>query len=98
MEESGEIDPKTIQQKWPDEDVKKLQDYCTKMGVCGFSSGKMQPLVALALLKKQFGDDYTGVPLEDRIPEGYNKRETISNYSPNYPYTEAMRKKQILHG
>jgi hypothetical protein len=98
MEESGEIDPKTVQQKWPEEDVKKLQDYCTKMGIYGFSSGRMPPLAALALLKKQFGDDYTGVPIEDRIPEGYAKRGTISNYGPNYPYTEAMRKKQILHG
>lgn len=98
MEESGEIDPKTIQQKWPEEDVKKLQDYCTKMGIYGFNSGKVSPLLALAQLKKQFGDDYTGVPLDDRIPEGYQKRGTITPYNVNFPYSEAMRKKQILHG
>jgi len=84
--------------KWPEEDVKKLQNYCSKMGVHGFNSGNMPPLVALALLKKQFGDDYTGVPLEDRIPEGYEKRGTLSGYGPNYPYIDALKKKQILHG
>ena len=83
---------------WPDEDVKKLQDYCMKVGIYGFNSGKISPLLALAQLKKQFGDDYTGVPLEERVPAGYEKRGTITPYNVNFPYSEAMRKKQVLHG
>ena len=92
-----DISPESVI-KWPEEDVKKLQDYCSKMGIVGYNSGKTHPLAALALLKKQFGEDYTGVPLESRIPEGYEKRGTISGYGPNFPYSEAMKKKQILHG
>ena len=84
--------------KWPEADVKTLQDYCTKMGIVGFNSGRMPPIAALALLKKEFGDDYTGVPLEDRVPEGYERRGTISSHNPNYPYSQAIVKKQILHG
>jgi len=90
-------DPSTIQ-KWPDEDVNKLQTYCQKMGIIGFNSGKMNPIAALALLKQQLGDDFSNTPLEDRIPEGYEKIGTKSGYGPNYPYGEAMKKKQILHG
>jgi hypothetical protein len=97
QDEIGEVDPNTIQ-KWPDDSVKKLQDYCNKMGIYGYNSGRMNPLAALALLKKQFGDDYTDVPLEQRVPEGYEKRGTPSGYGPNYPYTQAMNKKQIIHG
>ena len=95
--ELGEVAPINVI-KWPEADVKKLQDYCTKMGIVGFNSGRMPPLAALAHLKKQFGDDYTDVPLENRVPEGYEKKGTLSGYGPNYPYTEAMRRKQILHG
>lgn len=94
--ESMEIAP-TVVQKWPEEDVKALEDYCARMGIMGFNCGKMNPVAALAMLKKQVGD-FTGVPLEERVPEGYEKRGTPSAYGPNYPYTEAMRKKQILHG
>lgn len=82
--------------QWPEEDVKKLQDYCQKMGIYGFST-KINPLVALAQLKKQFGD-YVDTPLEERVPEGYEKLGTKPSYNPNYPYSQAMRKKQILHG
>ena len=96
-EEIKEIDPATIQ-RWPEAAVTKLQDYCTKMGIVGFSSGKMPPLVALAMLKKQFGDDYTGIPLEERVPEGYEKAGTRPQYNPGYPYSQAILKKQILHG
>lgn len=84
--------------RWPDADIKKLQDYCMKMGIYGVDCGKVNPLLALAQLKKQFGDDYTGVPLEERVPEGYEKRGTITPYNSNFPYSEAMKQKQILHG
>jgi hypothetical protein len=79
-------------QKWPEADVKKLQDYCTKMGIVGFNCGRMHPIAALAMLMKQFGEDYTNVPLEERVPQGYQKLGTKTTYS------EAMQKKQILHG
>jgi hypothetical protein len=95
--ETGDIDPNTIQ-KWPDDAVKKLQDYCDKMGIYGFNSGRMHPSAALAMLKKQFGEDYTGVPLEERVPSGYEKCGTPSTYGPNYPYSDAIKQKQILHG
>lgn len=90
------VDPNTIR-KWPEEDVKKLQDYCQKVGIVGFNPGRMPPMVALAMLKQQYGD-YSDVPLEERVPEGYEKRGTPSNYGPNFPYSQAMAKKQILHG
>lgn len=95
--ETAPINPETIQ-KWPEEDVTKLRDYCQKMGIVGFNSGRMHPIAALAMLKKQFGEDYSGVPLEERVPAGYQKSGTHSGYGPNYPYTDAIRKKQILHG
>lgn len=95
--ETAQVDPSTIV-KWPEESIKQLQDYCTKMGIVGFNSGRMHPLAALAMLKKQFGDDYTNVPLEERVPVGYEKRGTPSGYGPNYPYSQAVNKKQILHG
>jgi hypothetical protein len=95
--ETAEVNPETIV-KWPEDSVKKLEDYCKKMGIAGFNSGRMHPLAALAMLKKQFGDDYTDVPLEERVPVGYEKMGTSSGYGPNYPYFEAMQKKQILHG
>lgn len=94
--ETNEIDPTTIQ-KWPDADVKRLQDYCTKVGVIGFNPGRMPPMVALAMLKQQFGE-FADVPLEERVPDGYEKRGTPSGYGPNYPYSQAMNKKQVLHG
>lgn len=95
--ETAPIDPSTIQ-KWPEEDVKKLQDYCQKMGIFGFNSGKMHPIAALSMLKQQFREDFSNVPLEECLPQGYEKIGTKSGYGPNYPYSEAIRKKQILHG
>lgn len=88
-----------IVQQWPEEDVKALEDYCKKMGVMGFAT-KMNPKIALMQLKQQMGD-YSGVPLEDRIPEGYEKIGIKNTYSPNYPYSSAVKtveKKQVLHG
>lgn len=95
--EAGDIDPGTLV-RWPEEATKKLQDYCTKMGIVGFNSGKMHPMAALAMLKKQYGDDFTDVPLEERVPEGYERLGTRPSYNPSYPYSEAMRTKQVLHG
>jgi len=97
ISETGEINKDTIQ-KWPDETVKKLHAYCEKMGIVGFSPGKMHPSAALALLKGKYGDDYTDIPLNERLPAGYEKMGTPSNYNSNYPYSEAIQKKQILHG
>lgn len=85
--------------KWPEEDVKALSDYCAKMGILGFAT-RMNPKIALMQLKQQMGD-YSGVPLEDRLPEGYEKIGTKNSYGPNYPYSSAVsvaQKKQILHG
>jgi hypothetical protein len=95
--ETSPVDPGTIQ-KWPEEDTKKLEDYCQKMGVVGFNSGRMHPIAALAMLKQRFGDDFSNVPLEERVPAGYEKMGTKSSYGPNYPYGEAIKKKQIIHG
>ena len=95
-QETAPVDPETVQ-SWPAEDVKQLQDYCQKMGIVGFSSGRMSPIAALAMLKQKFGEDFSNVPLEERVPEGYQKIGTKGSYGPNYPYGEAMKKKQILH-
>ncbi len=94
--ESNIIDTSKIV-TWPENDVKLLQDYCTKMGIVGFNSGRTPPLVALSLLKKQLGDDYTNISLEERVPVGYEKLGS-SGYGSNYPYTDSINKKQILHG
>ena len=91
--ETGEVNlPPTVQ--WPEEDVKTLEDYCKRMGVIGFSS-RLNPKLALAQLKQQCGD-YSGVPLENRFPDGYEKAGNHSGHGPNYPYQSP--KKQILHG
>jgi len=71
-------------QKWPDSDIKRLEEFCREHGIIGFNAGRMNPLAALALLKQKLG-------LVDNST-------TSEGYGPNYPYTEAMRKKQILHG
>ena len=92
--DTGDLDPGTII-RWPEEDTKALQDYCNKMGIYGFNS-KLHPKIVLSQLKKQFGEDFSGVPLEERVPEGYEKIGT--KYSPSLPYSEAMRRKQVLHG
>lgn len=96
-ETAVEADPNTIV-KWPSDDVKKLEDYCAKLGIVGFSCGRMHPVAALAMLKDKYGEDYTDVSLNERVPVGYEKRGTPSGYGPNYPYSEAIKRKQILHG
>jgi hypothetical protein len=81
--ESAPVDPSIIQ-TWPDEDVKRLEDFCKKMGIFGFSAGRMSPIAALALLKQKLG-------VVDGIPEG-----AVSN--PNFPYEQMIKKKQLLYG
>lgn len=93
--ETTPIDPSTIQQ-WPAEDVKELDDFCKRNGILGVSS-RMNPKLALMQLKRQIGD-YSGVALEDRVPEGYERAGTPNKFGPNYPYSEAVVKKQVLHG
>ena len=96
----GEIQQQQQIVKWPEADIKRLQDYCDKMGIVGFKCGSMNPIAALGLLKNQYGDDYTGVPLENRVPEGYEKMGTSSNkYNKHHTYSQMMKKpaKQILH-
>ena len=82
--------------KWPEESVNKLQDYCKKMGIVGFNSGRLPPLVALHLLRNKLGDNYTGISMEDRVPAGYEKNTPPR--TPNYPFSENVDKKQVLHG
>lgn len=95
--ETGEAPPLPAQQ-WPEADVKALEDYCKKMGIVGFST-RQNPRIALMQLQKQFGEDYTGVPLEERIPAGYEKVGTHSNqYGPGNRYSDSVTKKQVLHG
>lgn len=95
-QETAPIDPVSIP-KWPEKDVKALEDYCRRMGIVGFNCGRMHPIAALAKLRQELGDDYTDVPLEERVPQGYEKLGT-PGYGPTYPYSQAMQKKQILHG
>ncbi len=71
-------------QTWPEEDVKKLEEFCKKMGIVGFNCGNMSPLAALALLKGKLGVVDTPARTE--------------GYGPNYPYTQAIQKKRLLHG
>ncbi len=94
--DSGDFEPgPTV--RWPEEDVQALKNYCMKMGIYGYNT-KLHPKIALAQLKKQFGDDFTDVPMEERVPEGYEKLGTKSpQYSPNRRYGDVIQK-QILHG
>ena len=54
-------------------------------------SSRLNPKLALMQLKRQVGD-YGGVPLEERVPEGYEKIGTPNKYGPNYPYSSAIAK------
>ncbi len=91
--EVSDIDPGTIV-RWPAEDIKALQDYCTKMGIFGYNT-KLHPKIALAQLKKQLGD-FDGIPLENRLVDGYEKMGTKSQYGPNYPYSSKFNQKTII--
>jgi len=83
--------------KWPEEDIKALQDYCSRMGIIGFSS-RQHPRLALAQLKKQLGD-MSDIPLENRVPMGYEKKGTLNSHNCNYPYSKIQSsKKNLLSG
>lgn len=73
------------------ETIKKLEDYCRKMGIIGFNYGRMNPLVALQMLKQQMGDFVGDTPYEDRVHPGYQKLGTKD---------EAVAKpgRQVIHG
>lgn len=89
----GEIENITPKQMWPEKDVKVLEDFCKQYGIIGFSCGHMSPIAALAMLKQKLG--IADGPLEERVPYGYEK---IGENNPNYPYTNAIKKKMILQG
>lgn len=82
--------------KWPEKDIKALEDFCNQHGIMGFNSGRMPPLVALAMLKDKMG--FAGVPLEERVPTGYQKRGTPISHGPNYPYDYLQNKRTIISG
>ena len=92
-EETEPIDPSTIQ-RWAEDDVNALTDYCKKMGILGFKCGNLNPKIALQKLKQSMGD-YSEVPINQRIPEGWQEIGTHSGTSSGY---SAVNKKQILHG
>lgn len=96
--ETGEALPEIPEApKWPEEDVKALQDYCAKMGIIGFST-RQSPKLALAQLKRQIGD-MSDIPLENRVPMGYEKRGTPNPHNCNYPYSKVSdSKKSLLNG
>ena len=84
QQNSGEISADYPVQNWPVEDIKKLEDFCRKHGILGFNCGNMSPLAALGFLKQKLG-----------VIDDFPKTE---GYGPNYPYTEAMKKRILLSG
>ena len=82
--------------KWPEQDMKVLEDFCKKYGVLGFSCGQMSPIAAVSMLKNMLG--IADGPIEQRVPPGYEKLGLKSSYNPNSPYQSAIQKKDILHG
>jgi hypothetical protein len=82
--------------KWPEEDVKALEDFCQKYGVLGVNCGRMSPVAALAMLKNMMGIDDR--PLEERVPSGYQKRGTQSKFNPHFPYEASVKNRQVLNG
>lgn len=90
---NGEEAPLNVS-KWPEKDLKALQDFCKENGVVGFNTGRMPPVVALAMLKDQMG--LKNVPL---VPTGYQKMGSNATYNPHYPYESAINNnKTVLHG
>lgn len=96
--ETGEVPVNTTTEvQYPEEEIKALEDFCTKHGILGVNYGNRPPSVILALLRKQIGD-YSDTPLEGRIPIGYQKKGTINQYSVNYPYQKPSDKRIVLNG
>jgi hypothetical protein len=71
-------------QNWPDADVKKLEDFCNKMGILGIGCGNMNPIAVLAMLKQKLG-------IVDTVSQS-------EGYSPNHPYSETIKNRILLHG
>ena len=95
--EKGEVLPDTTPVvKHNEDDVKALEDFCKEMGIVGFNCGRMNPAAALFMLKQKMG--YAGVPLEERIPMGYQKKGTPNAFSANYPYQLPQDKRKVLNG
>ncbi len=96
--EKGEIAPELPPEvKWPEDQVKALEDFCTKHGIMGFQCGRMSPIAALAMLKQKIGD-YSETPLSERVPYGYERAGTPNRYNANFPYYRPQDKRQILAG
>lgn len=72
--------------KWAANDIKRLQEYCLKMGISDVDISIIPPIVILGLLKDKYGDN-DGTPLKE-----------TSKFNPNNSYGESIRRKQILHG
>lgn len=70
MEKGEEVEPIEAV-KWPEKEVKALEDFCKQHGILGFNCGRMSPLAALAMLKSKLG--IIDAPLEERVPYGYQK-------------------------
>lgn len=70
-------------QMWPERDIKILEDFCKMHGIIGFNCGRMHPIAALALLKKNLG-------ISDNIGENTPTK------NPNYPYSQAINSQKIL--
>ena len=96
--EKGEVVPDTTPEvKWPEDQVKALEDFCAKHGILGFNCGRTSPLAALALLKQKVGD-YSETPLDKRLPIGYESRGTPNRYNSNFPYSHPEDRRVILNG
>jgi hypothetical protein len=81
----GETEYTTPKQTWLEKDIKVLEDFCEQHGIIGFNCGRMSPIAALAFLKQELG--IVDTPL----------KEKINGNNPNYPYTNAIKKKMILN-
>lgn len=77
---------------WPERDIRALTEFCKKYKILGFNCGKMSPIAALALLKRQMG--VSDSPLNERIP--FTGTKPINN--PDYTYQNMVQKKTLLHG
>ncbi|SRR6266404_6243580 len=90
--DSGETVDTTLKSSWPEKDIQALEDFCRKYQIIGFNCGKMHPIAALAMLKKNLG---VGDSLGENIPAGYEK---LGKFGPNYPYLTAISEKTLLKG
>lgn len=62
--------------KWPEDDIKTLEDFCKQHGIIGFNCGRMSPIAALALLKAKLGIIDT-IPVEQRYSSEINKKSLL---------------------